>query len=78
MVRSTSAGKRSIKSILVEPRVWGKWEDTVALQKYTPVFAGARHLLKYIFFFNINRVKRVNIVNHRGYLTHMTIYFEHL
>jgi hypothetical protein len=38
MLRSNNAGWRSIKRGLLGERGRGKWEDTVASQKYTPVF----------------------------------------
>jgi hypothetical protein len=56
----------------------GKWEDTIALQKYTPVLRARGVLTVYIFFFNINRVRGL-IVYITLYLgTYMRIFFEHL
>jgi hypothetical protein len=51
----SSVGLRNTKSILGVPRE-GNRENTVASQKYTPVFRARAGSLKYIFFFNINRV----------------------
>jgi hypothetical protein len=77
MERSSSAGKRSIKVYWWAKGV-GEMGGYCCFAKVYSCFRGRAALTKVYLFFNINRVKRVNIVNHRGYLTHMTIYFEHL
>jgi hypothetical protein len=53
MLQSSNAGKRSIKSIACRARRSGEWENTLAKQKYTPVFRARAGSIKYISFFLI-------------------------
>jgi hypothetical protein len=51
MLRSSNAGKRSIKSMACRARRSGGWENTLALAKVYSCFSRARGLLSVYLFF---------------------------